>query len=630
MRGWNTTDSAELYGIANWGREFLTVNETGNLVILPKGPGGPRVDLKTLMDDLERRGLGMPLLLRFSDLLYARISKLGLAFAKAIAESEFKGQWRGVYPIKVNQQRYVVEDIVDMSGEFHLGLEAGSKPELLVVLALLDDPEAIIVCNGYKDEEYIETALLAQRLGRSPVIVIEKASEVDLCIQVARRLGVRPKLGVRAKLASRGSGRWEASSGDRAKFGLTVGEIVQTVERLKAADMLDCLQMLHFHIGSQVTAIRPFKDALREASRIYVELHKMGANMRYFDVGGGLGVDYDGSHTDFASSVNYTVDEYAADVVWAIQAACDAHEVPHPHVVTESGRAMVAHHAVLVVNVLDVTEAPTPDRTTALTEDDPDVLHELAEVVTRVSGRTYQQSWHDAVALREEVLSRFNLGLLDLSQRAKGERLFWTACARIERQLRDLKYVPDELEGLTQSLADIYYCNFSVFQSMPDAWAVDQLFPIVPIQRLHEKPTRRATLADITCDSDGKLDRFIDLHDVKPFLELHPLNGEPYRLAAFLVGAYQEILGDMHNLFGDTNTVHVGLSADGRYTIDHVVEGDTVTDVLNYVEYNRRDLVRRVRRAAERAQHEGTLSLEETGDVLAAFQRGLEGYTYLE
>ena len=631
MSKWSVEDIAEAYGIPNWGADFLKVNEKGNLVIAPSRTPDKWLDVAGLIEHLVRRGIELPLLLRFTDLLQARIDTIAQAFHSAISEYDYKGVYRGVYPIKVNQQRHVVEDIVRFSRPHHMGLEAGSKPELLIVLAMLEDPEALIICNGYKDEEYIATAAMAQKLGRRPIIVIEKMDEVDLCIRVARETGARPILGVRAKLASRGAGRWEASTGDRAKFGLTAGEIVEVVDKLTAADMIDCLQLLHFHIGSQVSAIRSFKNALKEASRIYVELHAMGAPMKYFDVGGGLGVDYDGSRTNFASSVNYTIDEYASDVVWTIQEACDRVEVPHPTVITESGRAMVAHHAVLIFNVLGTTRHPEDVEVVQLDEEDPDVLHDLAEGLKKLSRKTYMELWHDAQAARDEILTMFKLGLIDLRQRARGERLFWQVSRRIQRMVEEEDYVPDDMATLPKTLADIYYCNFSVFQSMPDAWAVGQLFPVVPVQRLTEKPTRQAILADITCDSDGKLDKFIDLRDVRSVLDVHELEpGKPYYFAAFLVGAYQEILGDLHNLFGDTNSVHVTIEGPGRYTLDSVVEGDTVTDVLNYVSYNKKDLIRKVRAATETALQQQKMSMEESRSLLQAYQRGLEGYTYLE
>ncbi len=630
MRGWSIQDSVELYNIRNWGRDYFRINEGGNIEATPAGARADAIDLKTLIDDLERRGIQLPILVRFTDILEHRVRAMATAFHKAIREYEFSGRYRGVYPVKVNQQRHLLEDLVKFSEPYHMGLEAGSKPELLIVLALMNDPEALIICNGYKDGEFIETALMARKLGRNPIIVVEKFSEFKLICDISERVGVRPVIGMRAKLATKGAGRWEGSAGDRAKFGLTVGEMVEGVAYLKERGMLDTLQLLHFHIGSQVSAIRSVKNALKEAARTFTGLRKMGAPMRYFDVGGGLGVDYDGSRTNFESSVNYTVDEYAADVIAAISAACDDAEVPHPDVITEAGRAMAAHHSVLVFNVLGVTEFPADLADVSVRDEDPEILHELKEIHDGVTRKSYQEAYHDALASKEELLTLFNLGQMDLATRARGERLFWQTCQKILHVARQQSYVPDELEGLEKALADTYFGNFSVFQSAPDSWAVGQLFPVMPIHRLGEEPTRRAIVADITCDSDGKIDKFIDLRDVKDVLPLHPPNGQPYYLAIFLVGAYQEILGDLHNLFGDTNAVHVSLDDDGGYRIDHVIEGDTVTDVLKYVQYSKADLVRLVRRATETALKEGRMSMEEAAKMINAYQTGLEGYTYLE
>ena len=631
MRTWTTQDSADVYGIPNWGREFLRINDHGNLEVAPRGPHARHTDLHALIEEIVSRDIQPPILLRFPDLLESRIRILSEAFHAAIKEYDYQGNYRGVFPIKVNQQRHLVDDIVRLGRPFHLGLEAGSKPELLVVLAMMDDPEAVIVCNGYKDVEYIETALLAQKIGRRTIIVIEKFSEAQLCVELAQKHGVKPILGVRAKLASKGAGRWEASTGDKAKFGLTILEIVQLVDYLSSVDMLDTLQLLHFHIGSQVSAIRSFKSALTEASRVFVELHQLGAPMQYLDVGGGLGVDYDGSSTNFASSVNYTVQEYAYDVVSYIQSACDSAGVPHPHIITESGRALVAHHAVLVFNILGVSEHPTSDVSVELSPDDPEPLHDLKEVLSEgITGKNYQAAWHDALGGREQALTMFNLGLMSLRQRAAAESIFWQIAGRIKKVISELSYVPDEFARLHRVLADTYFCNFSVFQSMPDSWAVEQLFPVVPIHRHREQPTRRAVLADITCDSDGKIDRFIDLHDVKKILELHDPGDEPYYLAAFLVGAYQEILGDLHNLFGDTNSVIVQLHEDGSFDIETVVEGDTVSEVLDYVQFERKDLILRVRRACEQAVKRGLMTAKESARVVAMYREGLDGYTYLE
>ena len=630
MASWTVRDSLELYNIPQWGKGFFDVNDKGNLVVLPAGPEQGTIDLRELAEELQERGIDLPILLRFTDIVRRRVEMLAEVFGKAFTEYGYKGNYRGVYPIKVNQNRHLVEDLVRFAAPYHIGLEAGSKPELLIVLAQLDDPEALIICNGYKDEEYIETAMLAQKLGRRPILVIEKLSEVEQIIAVANRMNLRPMLGVRAKLSQAGKGRWQTSSGDTAKFGLTAQEIVLTVERLRAAGYLDCLRLIHFHIGSQISAIRNFKEALKEASRMYTELHRLGAPMGYMDVGGGLGVDYDGSSTNFDSSINYSEQEYAYAVVAAAQTACDKAGIPHPDIVTEAGRAMVAYHAVLLFNVLGVSQLPLQGEPVAVTAEDPDQLREMREVYDNLTLKNFQECYHDAMQAREDARGAFNMGLLSLEARARLEHLHWQICARIARIIQGRPYVPDELMALERKLADIYYCNFSLFQSLPDAWAINQLFPCLPIHRLNEQPTRRGVLADITCDSDGKLDRFIDLRDVKEVLELHPPDGNPYMLGVFLVGAYQEILGDLHNLFGDTNAVHVSVHADGSYHIDHVQEGDTVTEVLEYVEYNKTELIRRVRRAAEKALRKGEITLNESKALMAAYQQGLEGYTYLE
>jgi arginine decarboxylase len=628
MPKWTVQDSRELYAVPHWGRGLFEINDKGHLTV-DLGDGGA-IDLHEVICELEERGVESPILLRFPDILKKRVVSLATAFQTAIKAHGYTGRYRGVYPVKVNQQAQLVRDLVGFLRPFHMGLEAGSKPELLVVLALLDDPKALIICNGFKDEEFIETALLAQKLGRQPILVIEKLSEIELVLQVAERTGIRPLLGVRSKLAIQGRGHWAASSGDKAKFGLASWDILRLVERLTETGYLDCLKLLHFHIGSQITAIRSFKDAVREAGRTYTELVKLGAPMGFFDVGGGLGVDYDGSRTNFRASKNYEDREYASDVVYGIQTACEAAGVPEPDIVTETGRALVAHHAALIFNVLGVAQVPSEGDPVEVTEADPRQLQEMREVHDGVRARNVQEAWHDALSTREEGLAAYNLGLLDLSQRARLEKLYWQTCGRIRAYVRRLPMVPEELLDLERHLADTYFCNFSVFQSAPDSWAIDQLFPCMPIQRLDEQPKRRAVLADITCDSDGKLDTFIDLRDVKTTLELHTPNGAEYYLGLFLVGAYQEILGDLHNLFGDTNAVHVKLVGAGEWSIDHVFEGDTVRDVLGYVGYDGRELVQRVRQASERALKFGKITPREAKALLRAYRSGLDGYTYLE
>jgi arginine decarboxylase len=628
IRAWTIKDASELYNVDGWGKDFFSINDAGNIEVTPAGPTAGRIDLKDLIDDLRSRGLKLPLLIRFSDILRTRVQQLCGSFQQAIVENDYKGTYRGVYPIKVNQQRHVVEELMEYGRPFNLGIEAGSKPELLVALALQENPEALILCNGYKDRAYIETALLARKLGRQVIIVLDRIAELDTIISASRDLDIRPTIGVRARLSTKGAGKWVESTGDRSKFGLTTTEIVAAVEHLRAEGMLDCLQLLHFHIGSQITAIRAIKDALREASRIFVELHGLGAQMRYIDCGGGLGVDYDGSRTNFHSSVNYTLQEYAADVVSQMAEACNAKGVPHPDIVTESGRALVAHHSVLVFNVLGTNEILIGQLQESVAPGEPQVIKNLYETYESVSRKNFQEAYHDALQLKEEAITSFNLGFLDIKARARVEQLFWATCERILKIVRDLPYVPDELEGLEKQLTDTFYCNFSLFQSLPDHWAVRQLFPTLPIHRLNKAPTRRAVLADLTCDSDGKVDQFIDLRDVKHFLELHPLNGEPYYVGTFLVGAYQEILGDLHNLFGDTDAVHVRLDEDD-YRVDHVVKGDSVSEVLSYVQYSKEDLVSRVRRAVEVALREKRLSMAESGRLMSRYEEALEGYTYL-
>ncbi len=630
LKRWTAADSAELYSIRNWGLSYFSINDQGNMTVTPSGEGKGAIDLKELVDELVRRGISAPLLIRFNDILRSRVELLNECFRRAINDYGYKGAYKGVYPIKVNQDRTIVEEIVKAGRKYHYGLEAGSKPELLAVMAMLDDEDALIVCNGYKDEEYIETALLASKLGRNVILVVEKPSELELIKKIRDKTGVKPKIGMRAKLATRGSGRWESSGGDRSKFGLSAREMLEAVVFMKETGLIEGFELLHFHLGSQISAIRSLKNALREAARFYVELHKAGAPLKYFDVGGGLGVDYDGSQTNFESSMNYSTQEYANDVVYGVMEICDADHVPHPVIVSESGRAITAHHAVLVMNVLGVNEfvAKVPDQVPI--EVDP-IVRNLYDCYRETSRKNFLEAYHDALEYKDECLTLFNLGHLSLEQRVLAENIFWALCQKVLRITREMDHAPEELVGLEKALSDTYFCNFSVFQSLPDSWAVDQLFPIVPIHRLNEEPSRRAVLADITCDSDGKLDRFIDLHDVKSVLELHPFeHGKDYHIGIFLVGAYQEILGDLHNLFGDTNTVHVALEDGGGYRIEHVYTGDTVTDALKYVAYTKEDLVARVRRFAEHALKAKRMTLEESRHLLKMYEDGLAGYTYLE
>ncbi|MCY3018197.1 MAG: biosynthetic arginine decarboxylase [Planctomycetota bacterium] len=643
MESWSVQDSVELYGVNNWGRQFFSANDQGHLVVHPTGQKDVGIDLRMLVADIEARGIGAPMLIRFPDILKRRVEELNTCFATAIKEHGYRGCYRGVYPIKVNQERHVVEAIVRHGKECHFGLEAGSKPELMTILALLDTDEGLFICNGYKDEEYVEMALLASKLGRKVVIVMEKLTELDLILRMAEKHKVRPMIGMRAKLNARGTGRWETSSGDRSKFGFTAEQMLKVCDTLRERGMLDCLQLLHFHIGSQVSAIRNIKAALREAARFYVELHKLGAGLKYLNVGGGLAVDYDGSNSNFEASMNYSMQEYANDAVFQVMEVCDEAGVEHPHIVSESGRALTAHHSVLIFNVLGVSETVVQDAVESATpqaeqtgvvepelpEDAPNVLWNLRETCNSVTRKNYLEAYHDAVQMRDEAVTMFNLGYLSLKQRGLAERLFWATCRRVLKIVRTMPMAPEELEHLERSMADTYFCNFSLFQSVPDHWAIYHHFPIMPIHRLNERPTRRGVLADITCDSDGKIEDFIDLKDVKNVLELHPLTSEPYCLGVFMVGAYQEILGDLHNLFGDTNAVHVSLE-NGSYKVEQVETGDTVEDVLHYVSYDKNELIHRLRTAAEAAVRANKMTLEDLRLFVTMYQNGMDGYTYLE
>ncbi|MGB7273952.1 MAG: biosynthetic arginine decarboxylase, partial [Geitlerinemataceae cyanobacterium] len=560
---WTIEDSEELYRIRGWGEPYFAINAVGRVTVSPKGDRGGSLDLYELVESLRQRNLELPLLIRFSDILADRIERLNACFSKAIARYNYPGIYRGVFPVKCNQQRHLIEELVRFGKPYQFGLEAGSKPELLIALASLSTPGALMICNGYKDREYIETAMLATRLGQKPIIVLEQPEEVDLAIAVSRQLGIKPLLGVRAKLSSKGVGRWGHSSGEGAKFGLSIPEIVTAVEQLKAAEMVDCLQLLHFHIGSQISSISTIKDAIREASQIYVELANLGANMNYLDVGGGLAVDYDGSKTNFHASKNYNMQNYANDIVAEVKEACEERNQPVPTLISESGRAIASHQSVLIFNVLGTSEvsATLPE---PCEEKEHLVIRNLYETYRSISLENYQEAYHDAIQFKEEAVSLFGFGYLSITERSKAEQLYWACCQKIHALAQQQEEKPKDLEELDEILASIYYINLSIFQSAPDSWAIEQLFPILPIHRLNEEPTKRATLADLTCDSDGKLDRFIDRLNVKSALELHPFSPEkPYYLGMFLAGAYQEIMGNLHNLFGDTNTVHIQLTPNG-------------------------------------------------------------------
>ena len=626
---WTIEQSEELYRIRGWGEPYFGINAAGRVTVSPKGDRGGAIDLYELVESLKRRNLGLPLLIRFSDILADRIERLNACFSKAITRYSYAGQYRGVFPVKCNQQRHVVEDLVRFGEPYNFGLEAGSKPELLIAIAMLKTPGALLICNGYKDYGYIETAMLAQKLGHQPILVLEQPEEVDLAIEVAQNLGLKPCLGVRSKLCAKGVGRWGTSSGDRAKFGLNLPEIVEAVDKLRAANLLDCLQLLHFHIGSQISSIVTIKDAIREASQIYVELVKLGANMNYLDVGGGLAVDYDGSKTSFYASKNYNMQNYANDIVAEVKEACEEKGCVVPTLVSESGRAIASHQSVLIFDVLGTSSQPNSVPVLSETKEHL-VLRNLRETYDSINEENFQELFHDAAQFKDEAVSLFTFGYLSMTDRAKAEQIYWASCRKILAIIRALDEIPQEFEDLEQILASIYYINLSIFQSAPDCWAIDQLFPILPIHRLDQEPTERATLADLTCDSDGKFDRFIDRLDVKPNLELHPYEpSQPYYLGMFLVGTYQEIMGNLHNMFGDTNTVHIQLTPQGGYAIEHVVKGDTMNEVLGYVQYNGDDLLESLRQASEVALRDGRIEIEEAQRLLETYESGLRSYTYL-
>ncbi|HZZ43852.1 MAG TPA: biosynthetic arginine decarboxylase [Tepidisphaeraceae bacterium] len=631
---WTAADSAKLYGIKSWGQGYFSVNNDGHVAVHPSQNAVKSIDLKKLVDELRERDIQLPVLVRFTDILKHRVDQIHDAFAKAIRDHEFKGNYQCLYPIKVNQQRHVVEEIAAFGKPYRFGLEAGSKPELLAVMAVVDDDKTPIVCNGFKDDEFIEAVILATKIGRNIIPVVEKFSELELIVKYAKIHNVRPSIGVRVKLAARGAGRWESSGGVRSKFGLFISEVIEALEYLRKNGMGDCLSMLHFHLGSQINNIRNIKAAIIELVRVYVELQRMGAGLKMIDVGGGLGVDYDGSKTNFESSINYGLQEYANDVVFHVKEICDQAGVAHPTILSESGRAMVAYHSVLVFNVVGWSGFARFDLPTQLTVDErsqmPAPVVNLFDTFRDITEANFTEYYHDAQVAKDAVLNLFNLGYCSLEHRSVAERLFFGVCSKVLAIVRRMEYIPEEFAGLEATLSDTYFCNYSIFQSMPDSWAIDQLFPIMPIHRLTEEPSCRGILADITCDSDGKVDRFIDRRDVKPVLELHPFNGDDYLIACFLVGAYQEILGDLHNLLGDTNAVHVSVDDDGHVSIDEVIEGDTVREVLQYVQFSADDLMRAMRKTVERALKEGKLSLDESRVLLKFYEFGLEGYTYLE
>ena len=633
---WTVEDSRVLYNTEGWGGGYFDINAEGHVIVRPDRRHPERaLDLLQLAMDLEEQGVTLPVLLRFSDILRSRIEQLSSSFDHAIREFEYAGGYTTVYPIKVNQQRHVVEEIVQFGQSHGVGLECGSKPELQAVLALAERTDHMIVCNGYKDHEFMRLALMGQKLGHQVFIVLEQVSELEVLLEVADEMQVTPTAGIRIKLASAGAGRWAQSGGEKSKFGLNASDLVKVIDTLRSIGRLDILRLIHFHLGSQITDIHVIKHGLTEIARFYAELRAMGVEITHVDVGGGLGVDYDGTNSTANASVNYTLQEYANDVVYTIAETCREHELPMPHLISESGRALTAHHALLLLKVIDVESHADP-QVPELAEEDHSLLHEMladlkALAKPKISARRVREAYHDATFDKERAQQLFNSGVFTLRQRALAEQIYLATVNAIARiAMKDRDTYEDVVIDLEKNLMDRYFCNFSVFQSLPDSWAIDQLFPIMPIHRLDERPTRRGTLQDITCDSDGKIDRFVGERAGRPSLELHsPRDDEAYVLGIFLTGAYQEILGDLHNLFGDTNAVHIRLSdQDGSsYEITDLVHGDTVTEVLNYVQFRAPDLLTTFRRKVAAAK---SLTRQEANTFIAEYVAGLEGYTYLE
>ncbi|MBD5245804.1 MAG: biosynthetic arginine decarboxylase [Barnesiella sp.] len=630
MRKWRVEDSAELYNINGWGMKYFSINDKGHVIVTPREDSYP-VDLKEVVDELQVRDITCPVLLRFPDILDNRVEKISRCFKTASEQYNYKGENFIIYPIKVNQMRPVVEEIVSHGKKFNIGLEAGSKPELHAVLATNIAANAIIICNGYKDANYIELALLAQKMGRRIYLVVEKLNELRLISDIAKRLKIKPNIGFRIKIASSGSGKWEMSGGDQSKFGLNSSELLEAIDYLKKRDMVDCLKLIHFHIGSQITKIRRIKNALREAMQFYVQLSKLGFNIDFVDIGGGLGVDYDGTRNSAnESSMNYSIQEYANDAVSTLVDACEKNNLKQPNIINESGRSLTAHHSLLILDVLASSSLPMFKDNEEITENEHELIRELYDIWDKLDQQRLFESWHDALQIREEALDLFSLGLFDLRSRAIMEKLFWSIAREVGEIADSMKHPPEEMRKISKMIPDKYFCNFSLFQSLPDSWAIDQIFPIIPIQRLDEKPTRTCTIQDITCDSDGKISMFISDHGAQPSLPVHTLRpGEPYYIGVFLVGAYQEILGDMHNLFGDTNAVHISVYKD-HYEIDQVYDGESVADVLDYVQFNPKKMVKNVETWVTASMKAGTISPEEGREFVSNYRSGLYGYTYLE
>ena len=630
MRKWKVDDSIELYNINSWGKDYFSVNDKGNIVVRPK-EGGPEIDLRNLIDELQLHDISLPLLLRFPDILNNRIAKISKCFDRAAKEYDYKAESYIVYPIKVNQMRPVVEELISHGNNYHVGLEAGSKPELHAVLSLNFDSDSMIICNGYKDESYIKLALLAHKMGRKIFLVVEKMMELRTIARLAKSMSIRPNIGIRIKLASSGSGKWEESGGDISKFGLNSSELIDALDLLKRESMEDCFKLIHFHIGSQVTNIRRIKTALKEATQFYAQLTKSGYNIEFVDIGGGLGVNYDGSGSSTSgNSINYSIQEYVNDAVCAIVDICHKNDLKQPNIIIESGRSLTAHHSILIFEVLARTQLPAFSESEVIGEDAHELVHDLYDIWNKLSPNRLIEQWHDAMQAREDALELFNIGLVDLSTRATVERLFWSIAREVNTMAGKSKHAPEELRAISRSLPDKYFCNFSLFQSLPDSWAIDQVFPVVPLSRLNEPPTCSATLQDITCDSDGKIDNFISTSNNAYHLPVHELReGEPYYIGVFLVGAYQEILGDLHNLFGDTNAVHISIK-DDEYVVDKIIEGETIADVLDYVQFDHKRMVRAIEIWVSKSVKSGAITLDEGKEFISNYRSGLYGYTYLE
>ena len=629
---WDIPSAIALYNIDRWGSGYFTINRVGNIQVMPTQSQNRAIDLMEVIREARERNLTFPLVVRFQDLLRHRVETINRAFQSAISEANYQNVYKGVFPIKVNQLREVVEEIMDAGRPYAFGLEAGSKPELIAALALHRDPESLIICNGYKDPTFIQNALLGRKLGKQVIMVVEKLEEVRQIVQVSREMNVSPMIGLRVRLQARGSGKWATSGGENAKFGLSTADLVAASNFLKGEGLADALRLVHFHVGSQVPDIGVIKRAVREGARFYAKLSKMGHPMQFLDVGGGLGVDYDGSRTAFDSSMNYTLQEYARDVVYNILDVCDSEKVPHPTIVSESGRAIVAHHSVLVVEAFGSIEKGPAELSLEMKENDPKLLQDIAETQRGLAKQNRLESLHDAQQIKEQAQSMFELGLLDLEIKAKIETIYWQIAQSVVELCRGMRYVPEEVKELETALGDQYLCNFSVFQSLPDHWALGQLFPIMPVHNLNQPPDRNGTLVDITCDSDGKVGKFIDLQDVRETLPLHRIrSGEPYYLGFFLMGAYQDIMGDLHNLFGRVNEVHLFLDEDEEsgWYVEEIIEGSTVGSVLSMTQWDENELIRLVKAQTDAAIKSDRLKPSEAMRLLAEYERGLKGYTYL-